>query len=199
MKLKHISLVLILFVSAGLAVAGCDMQSGLPTGASSLNSTADGDSLGAPIAPFATEETDCPGLSEFFFRTSHPGSIEDNVVKAWVKIVGAPADATSIRVWWNYGEGSGENYDLDDLDVTKNEDGTINVAFLAEHKYKNLNGETERTIRAELIVGKDGTHCARVRHITVAPPPADPPDKKKPGPCFASGLEKAAGAPCLPD
>ncbi len=193
MKLKHVGLILTLFVGAGLAVAGCNVESNLPTGASTLNSTAAGDGLSAPIAPVATEETDCPGILEFHFRTSHPGSIEDNVVKAWIKLVGAPADATILRVWWNYGDGSGEDYDLDDLDVTENEDGTINVELLAEHKYKNLTGETARTIRAELIVAGDGTHCARVRHITVAPPPADPPDKK-PAPCITSSL--AAGSPC---
>ena len=187
MKLKRVGLVLVLFVGAGLAVAGCDVENGLPTGASSLNSNAASDQLSAPIAPLATEETDCPNLELFRLRTTAPGSVEDNVVNAWIKLVGAPPDATAVRVWWNYGDGrSGEENRLDDLPITKNEDGTINVEFFAEHTYRNLTGETARTIRAELIVGTEGTHCARVKHITVAPPPADPPVKKKPI-CSKSG------------
>ena len=188
MKLKRLGLVLILFVSAGLAVAGCDVENGLPTGASSLNSTTASDQLSAPIAPLATEEADCPNLEFFRLRTTSPGSVEDNVVKAWIKLVEAPADATSIRVWWNYGDGSsGEDYKLDDLLITRNEDGTINVEFFAEHTYRDLTGETARTIRAELIVGAEGTHCARVKHITVAPPSADPPVKKKKPICSKTG------------
>ena len=191
MKLNRLGLVLVLFVSAGLAVAGCDVENGLPTGASSFNSTAANDQLSAPIGPFATEETDCPNLEFFRLRTDPPdGSVEDNVVKAWIKLAGAPANATGIRVWWNYGDGSsGEDFSVDDLLLTRNADGTISVEFVAEHTYRNLTGETARTIRAELLVGNEGTHCARVRHITVAPPAPDPAKKKKkPGPCVTSGF-----------
>jgi hypothetical protein len=191
MKLKYLGLVLVLFVGTGLTVAGCDVESRLPTGSSSLSSMSGGDPLGRPVSPLASEESDCPNIGAFYLRTSDPGSIDGNVVKAWIKLIAAPANATAIRVWWNYNESGGHDYKLEDLPVVMNEDGTINVELLAEHTYPHITGETERTIRAELIVGKDGTHCARVRHITVAPP--EEPEKSKPKPCLLSGclvLEK---------
>jgi len=177
-----------------VAAAGCEVQSGLPTGASSLYSPGD-NGLSNPLNPLASEETDCPNLKEFRLRTTSPGSIEGNVVRAWIKLVGAPADATSIRVWWNYNDGVSEDYRLQELFVTVNEDGTINVELLAEHTYPEVTEEAAFAIRAELIVGKNGTHCARVRHITVAPPEEEPVEKK-PGPCQLFGFGKASILGC---
>jgi hypothetical protein len=191
MQLKQVGLVLALFAGFGFAAAGCDVQSNLPTGASSLDSTTAG-GLGTPLAPLALEGTDCPNLQEFRLRTTAPGSIEDNVVQAWIKLVGAPADATGLRIWWDYPDGASHDHHLNDLEFTTNEDGTINIELLAGHTYKNLTEETERTIRAELIVGDEGTHCARVRHITVAPPHEEIP-------CiFTSRFDEGFGLSCVP-
>ena len=124
----------------------------------------------------------CDNLQDVRVRFNDPGFVRRNEVALYAAFLGAPPGDKFLRIYWDYANKPDKMQvvDTQEGEVQRDNDELFDVEEIVEHTYDGLSGQTERTVRVELIHEVGNTRlCARNRNITVRPPAApeseDPP------------------------
>ena len=126
----------------------------------------------SPTAP-DLEGFTCESLEEVRVRFGDPGFIRGNEVALYAAFLGAPPGDKFLRIYWDHANKPAEFQIVDTQqgEVRRDNDELFDIEKIVEHSYEGLSGQTERTVRVELIHEEGNTRlCARNREITVSPP-----------------------------
>lgn len=114
------------------------------------------------------EAFNCTNVEEVRARFSDPGFIDDLDVGLFVKFIGIPAGAKTLRIWWDYRNAFHQYQDVfvGDGDANPEHANRFDIEMVIEHTYDEAG---PKQVRVELILEDLTGNCARNRDIVVSP------------------------------
>lgn len=116
----------------------------------------------------ADEDFTCTNVEEVRARFSDPGYIDRLNVGLFLKFIGIPAGAKTLRVWWDYDRAFDQYQDVlfDSGDINPENGSLFDIETVIEHSY---GAAGTYVVRVELILEGETGNCARNREIVVTP------------------------------